>query len=256
VYNPYDALLLFSNREFQPYWFQTGTPTFLVKLLEQRPQFTPDLSRVVAAETLLSSFDVDNICTEALLFQSGYLTIASSRRISGRLELTLKYPNLEVQSSLNEVLLGSLSNEALKAGQYIGKLYDLLHANNLSGLKDLFHAFYATIPHQWYTKNDLAGFEGYYASIFYSYFAALGLDIVLEDTTNHGRIDMAAEFEGRTYIFEFKVVELTPEGRALQQIKDKKYADKYKASGQPIYLIGVEFSKQSRNIVGFEVEQV
>ena len=93
-------------------------------------------------------------------------------------------------------------------------------------------------------------------AFFYSYFAALGLDIVLEDTTNHGRIDMAAEFEGRTYIFEFKVVELTPEGRALQQIKDKKYADKYKASGQPIYLIGVEFSKQSRNIVGFEVEQV
>ena len=79
---------------------------------------------------------------------------------------------------------------------------------------------------------------------------------MLEDTTNHGRIDMAVRFEERIYIFEFKVVELVPDGRALQQIKDKNYADKYKASGQPIYLIGVEFSKQSRNIVGFEVEQV
>ena len=69
-----------------------------------------------------------------------------------------------------------------------------------------------------------------------------------------GRMDMTVKFEGRIYIFEFKVVELVPEGRALQQIKDKHYADKYKASGQPIYLIGVEFSKQSRNIVGFEVE--
>ena len=256
VYNPYDVLLLFSNREFQPYWFQTGTPTFLVKLLEQRPKFTPDIGRIVAAETLLSSFDVDNITAESLLFQSGYLTIKSHQIIPGRLELSLKYPNKEVQSSLNDVLLGSLSGDPIKSGTNISSLYRLLQANDLAGLKNLFHAFYATIPHQWYTRNDLAGFEGYYASIFYSYFAALGLDIVLEDTTNHGRIDMAVEFEGRTYIFEFKVVELTPEGRALQQIKDKNYADKYKASGQPIYLIGVEFSKQSRNIVGFEVEQV
>ena len=91
---------------------------------------------------------------------------------------------------------------------------------------------------------------------FYSYFASLGVDIVLEDTTNHGRMDMAVKFNGCIYIFEFKVVELTPAGKALQQIKDKQYAEKYKATGQPIYLIGVEFSKQSRNIVGFEVEPV
>jgi len=191
-----------------------------------------------------------------LLFQAGYLTIDHARRISGRLEITLKYPNLEVQSSLNERLLESLGSKPRIAGQQIGKLYDLLRANNLPALKDLFHAFYSTIPHQWYTNNTIANFEGYYASIFYSYFAALGLEIVLEDTTNHGRIDMTVQFENRLYIFEFKVVELSPEGKALQQIKDKNYADKYKSSGKPIYLIGVEFSKQSRNIVGFEVEQV
>ena len=81
--------------------------------------------------------------------------------------------------------------------------------------------------------------------------------VILKDTTvlaAFGRMDMTVKFEGRIYIFEFKVVELVPEGRALQQIKDKHYADKYKASGQPIYLIDVEFSKESRNIVGFEVE--
>ena len=256
VYNPYDALLLFSTRMFKAHWFETGTPTFLVKLLEQRQKFTPDIGRIVAAETLLSSFDVEHIPVEALLFQAGYLTIDRSRLISGRLELTLKYPNLEVQSSLNEVLLGSMSDQPLETGARIGQLYDVLHANDLAGLKNLFHAFYATIPHQWYTKSPVAQYEGYYASIFYSYFAALGLEITLEDTTNHGRIDMTVRFEGRIYIFEFKVVELVPEGKALQQIKDKHYADKYKAQNQPIYLIGVEFSKDSRNIVGFEVEQV
>ena len=99
-------------------------------------------------------------------------------------------------------------------------------------------------------------FGGYYASIFYSYFAALGLDIRLEDITNKGRVDMAVLFEGQVFLFQFKVVELTPKGRALQQIKDKGYADKYRARDEPIHLIGVEFSKASRNIVGLKVEAI
>lgn len=254
VYNPFDLLLLFDSREFRPYWFETGTPTFLVKLLAQRQQFTPDLSRIVAPEALLSTFDVDNIPVEALLFQAGYLTIASAWRIPGRLELTLKYPNLEVQASLNDTLLQSMTGGLAVPGPQISQLYRLLQAQDFAAFRNLFHAFYATIPNDWYRKNDLANFEGYYASIFYSYFAALGLDIRLEDTTNKGRIDMAVLFEGQVLLFEFKVVELTPEGRALQQIKDKGYADKYRARGEPIHLIGVEFSKASRNIVGFEVE--
>ena len=254
VYNPFDALLLFSTRSFKAHWFETGAPTFLIKLLQERQQFTPDIGRIVAQEALLSTFDVDRMPVEALLFQAGYLTIASFCQLPSKLELTLKYPNLEVQSSLNDSLLESLTGDPAIPGRQTGKLYRLLLANDIAGFKDLFHAFYATIPHDWYRKNALSGFEGYYASIFYSYFAALGLDITLEDTTNHGRIDMAVKFQNRIYLFEFKVVELVPEGKALQQLKDKQYADKYKAHGQPIHLIGVEFSKESRNIVGFEVE--
>ena len=117
----------------------------------------------------------------------------------------------------------------------------------------------------------------YYASIFYSHFAAMGLDIRLEDVTNHGRMDMTVLFNGRVFIFEFKVVSdraqgkagnktgrgkvsggrsggASSKGTALQQIKDRGYADKYRARGEPIHLIGVEFGKTSRNIVGFEVE--
>jgi len=84
----------------------------------------------------------------------------------------------------------------------------------------------------------------------------VGLDVTVEDCTNVGRIDMTLKFNSQVYIFEFKVVELAPEGNALQQIKDKGYSDKYRALKQPIYMIGVEFSKDSRNVVGFEVEQV
>ncbi|MDO9570060.1 MAG: ATP-binding protein [Hydrogenophaga sp.] len=254
VYNPFDLLLLFRNRKFKPYWFETGTPTFLIQLLAERQFFTPNLSQVVAHEKLLSTFDVDNIPVEALMFQAGYLTIDSVWEIPGQMELTLKYPNLEVQASLNDSLLQHLSGGLAIPGPHISRLYRLLAARDFAGLKNLFHAFFASIPNDWYRKNQISQFEGYYASIFYSYFAALGLDIRLEDTTNHGRIDMAVLFNNEVLLFEFKVVELTPQGQALQQIKDKGYADKYRARGEPIHLIGVEFSRDSRNVVGFEVE--
>ncbi|MBS0468769.1 MAG: ATP-binding protein [Proteobacteria bacterium] len=251
VYNPFDVLLLLSQREFQPYWFESGTPTFLVKLLAQRQQFTPDLENVFESATLLSSFEVERISTEALLFQAGYLSIAGERYRPGRLALRLTYPNLEVKTSLNNSLLGALCGSIEVPERYINPLYDLLEAGDLPGVHRLLHAFFASIPHDWHRNNPIAQYEGYWASVFYSYFAALGLDTVLEDATNRGRIDMAVRWLGQTWIFEFKVVELVPEGKALQQLQDKHYADKYRASGA-VHLVGVEFSRESRNIVAFD----
>ena len=102
--------------------------------------------------------------------------------------------------------------------------------------------------------SPAAQFEGCYASIFYSHFAALGLDIRLEDVTNRGRIDMTVLFDGQVWLFEFKVVEDMPQGKALQQIRDRGYAEKYRARGETIHLVGVEFSREQRSVVGFEVE--
>jgi hypothetical protein len=209
----------------------------------------------MAPESLLSTFDVGNIPIEALLFQTGYLTIDSHRYLPGRLELTLRYPNKEVLASLNDCLLQALSKDPMVPARNVSRLYDILMSNDLPALKDLFHSFYASIPHDWYRKNQLAGFEGYYASIFYSYFAALGLDIRVEDSTNKGRIDMAVRFNGHIYLFEFKVVEMAPEGKALEQLQAKGYAEKYRQYGEPIHLIGVEFSRESRNIVGFDMAE-
>ena len=215
VYNPFALLQLFRSREFKAHWFETGTPTFLIKLLQQRQQFTPDLSRIVASESLLSTFEVDNIPVEALMFQAGYLTIKDVWRAPGLMELTLKYPNLEVQAALNNSLLQSLTGGLAVPERQIGRLYKLLQAQDFAGLKDLFHAFYASIANDWYRKNELSGFEGYYVSIFYSYFAALGMDIRLEDPTNQGRIDMTVLFDAQVFLFEFKVVELNPAGAPL-----------------------------------------
>ncbi len=142
----------------------------------------------------------------------------------------------------------------------------ILSSSNLNSLHTLFHAFFASIPHDWYRKNLLAGYEAYYASIFYTYFASIGLDVRPEEVTNHGQVDMVVFLEKRVYVFEFKVVELTEKGSALEQIKKKRYYEKYLISSaedrhpyqeenREIYLVGVEFSKESRNITNFEWEK-
>ena len=254
VYNPFDVLRLFDRREFHPYWFETGTPTFLVNLLAERRIFTPDLGRIVASEALLSTFDVDTMQPEALLFQAGYLTIGQVRAIPGRMEFTLKYPNLEVEASLNDSLLKRYMGDAAASEAQISRLWRVLQAGDVAALRELFHAFFASIPNDWYRNSPIAQFEGYWASVFYSHFAALGLDIRVEDSTNKGRIDMTVLAGGAVWVFEFKVVELVPQGKALAQIRDRGYADKYRGRGEPIHLIGVEFSRVDRNIVGFEVE--
>ena len=255
VYNPFDILLLFDSREFKAYWFETGTPTFLVETLFKRHVSSLALGEMVGSDELLSSFDVDAIATEALLFQTGYLTIHRTERRGSRTYYRLGYPNLEVRQSLNESLLCYLVQDGTRQTTNSQRLYDLLLANDFAGLKTLFHAFYASIPYEWYTNNDIAGYEGYYASVFYSYFAALGLDIRVEDSSSHGRLDMAVLFNNNVYLFEFKVVELSSAGAALAQLKERRYADKYRALGQPIHLIGVEFSKDERNIAAFDVER-
>ena len=254
VYNPFDLLLLFLEREFRTWWFETGTPTFLVELLMARGYFTPALGQLHASEALLSTFDVENISSEALLWQTGYLTFAGSRRVGARLEYRLGYPNLEVESALNDALLKALMGDPMQAERAVARLYDVLVAADFAGLRAHLDSLFAAIPYQWHTGNPIARYEGYYASVFYSHLAALGLDLTAEEASRHGRIDLTLKFNGGVWLFEFKVVELEPDGRALQQIKDRGYADPYRALEQPIHLIGIEFSRERRGVVGFEVE--
>ena len=254
AYNPFDILLLFDKRKFGAYWFETGTPTFLIETLFKRRVSSLALGEMEGSDELLSTFDVDHIATEALLFQTGYLTITDEEDFGGEPVYRLDYPNREVRQSLNRSLLRYLVRDSTRQMANSVRLYRLLKANDFAGLETLFHAFFASIPYEWYSNNDIAGYEGYYASVFYSYFAGLGLDIAVEDSSSHGRLDMAVLFNGNVYLFEFKVVEMASAGAAMAQLQERRYADKYRALGQPIYLIGVEFSKDTRNIAAFEVE--
>jgi len=255
VYNPFDVLLLFNKRQFKPYWFETGTPTFLIELLASRQTWLPDLCQLQSDADILSSFELESIPTEALMFQTGYLSIAEEHHDFGEYWYRLRYPNKEVYQSLSNSLLRAWTSPTATQPvmQNKRKLQDILQSNDFAAMQNLFTAFFASIPHDWYRNNPIAQYEGYYASVFYAYFAALGLSITLEDTTNHGRIDMTVRYNQQIYLFEFKVVEFSPKGSALQQLKDKNYAEKYQAENQPIHLIGVEFSKEQRSVIGFEV---
>ena len=255
VYNPFDILLLFDRREFRSYWFETGTPTFLVRTLLERRVATLALEEMMAGDDLLSRFDVDDIATEALLFQTGYLTITGERNLGGTVLYRLDYPNREVKQSLNAHLLGVLGPDRAQQPARNIRLYELLEASDFAGMEALFRSLFAGIPYEWYTNNDIAHYEGYYASIFYSSFAALGVDVAVEDHTSHGRVDMAVRFGGSAFVFEFKVVEAASPGAAIAQLKEKGYAEKYRASSDAVWLIGIEFSEEARNLASFTVER-
>jgi hypothetical protein len=189
------------------------------------------------------------------MFQSGYLTIAGEKKRGENISFLLTYPNHEVRSALTGNVMGRWIGNPHKAEESRFALYDALEINDFERIREIFFSLYASIPYNWYVNNKIDTFEGYYASVFYAAFAALGLDIVLEDVSNQGRLDMAVRFNEQVYLFEFKVVENEATGEALRQIKEKGYAKKY-APDRPIHLIGVEFSKKERNVVGFAVESL
>ncbi len=261
VYNPYDILLYLDSGVYKNYWFETATPLFLIKLIQERKYFVPGIEAIKATETLLSSFDVDVIELETLLFQTGYLTITGKRQVGAREIYELGYPNLEVKMSLTDYILHYLLKETSNKENNKIAIYEALEEADFDKLQTVFHSLFASIPYNWYVNNDLDKYEGYYASIFYCYFAALGVDVKPEDPTNHGRIDLTVKLNRHIYLIEFKVIELDKnKNKALSQIKTRKYFEKYQAllhsDGYKIFLVGVEFSRNEKNIVGFEWERL
>ena len=175
------------------------------------------------------------------------------RRIGGP-ALETSCPNREVRQSLNAFLLRAQSPDGAGRDRDRDRLRALLVQDDLDGVAELFRAFFASIPHQWFRRNDIARFEGYYASVFYSHFAGAGLEVAVEESVSRGDLDMAVRLHNRTYVFEFKVVASGGDGSAMRQIKARGYAEKYQRPGETVRLGGVEFSEAERNIVRFDVE--
>jgi hypothetical protein len=256
VYNPFSLLNFFREGRFDNYWFQSGTPRFLIGLLTERRYSIPAIEQIEVGSELLGSFDLETMFSETLLFQTGYLTITGCEEVlPGEVLYRLDYPNLEVKKSFSEHLLTFFTQQPAEMKKSVRTVVHCLRQGRLDDLRHVLHSLYAAIPHDWYRKNNLADYEGYYCSVFYCYFTALGLDVRAEDVTNHGNMDMTVLFADRAYIFEFKLVERQgASGKALAQIKARGYAEKYMARAKEVYLIGVEFNREERNITGFQWE--
>ncbi|WP_341327677.1 ATP-binding protein [Methylotuvimicrobium sp. KM2] len=257
VYNPYDILLFISgNRRYRNYWFETGNPSFLIKLFQQKAYFLPDLEQLEVSEEILDSFDVEAIDPVTLLFQAGYLTIEKAYTgFDGQFTFQLKVPNREVRQALNSHLINgytqTLASEKLKIQHQV---FDCLNQGDLPQLQTVLQRLFAAIPWRNFTNNDLPDSEGYYASVLYAFFASLNATIIPEDTTNRGQVDLAVELGDFIYVMEIKLdksadYQVQTPNPALQQIQGKGYAKKYRNQGKTLFEVGLIFNRSQRNLV-------
>ncbi len=264
VYNPYDALLFFKEKEYEPHWFKTGSSAWLIDNLATDELDMHSIEQNTYSSMELEKFDIDETNPIAVLFQAGYLTIKNVIKKRGT-RYTLKYPNIEVQQSLNQILLQKYLHPKYSLDTSQDKLYDYLQVCDYDKVAQLFHSLYASIPHQWYTSrgDNISHYEGHYASVFYSFLTGLGVRVHCEDSTNQGRMDAWFDFDGRIYLIEFKLTDsekiLKDQCiKAIEQIKDRNYVDKFKAQqaerNQPIVMMGVVFGREERNIIDFQIE--
>ena len=254
VYNPFDVLLLLKRRTFQPWWYETATPTFLIDLLAEKRFPWHRLDGLLASDEILSRFDVGDIAPEALAFQSGYLTIVERRDLDDGPAYRLGFPNREVRQSLNRALLATLPSADGEREAERRRLSEVLKTGDIAGLENRLRALLAGIPYQWHRQNPMGSFEGWYASLLYAYFAATGAEVRAEESSSLGRADLCVRAFRRVYVFEFKMRERAGAGAAMAQLKTRGYADRYRGRGEPIQLVAVEFSAKTRNVTRFEAE--
>jgi len=255
MYNPFDILLFISQGYiYKNYWFESGTPTFLMELIEKYNYFLPTLTNLKVDEKLLNSFDIENLDLEVILYQAGYLTIDRvEEKPRGGFRYYLKVPNKEVRQSLSDTIIDYITHTSTTTRLDIqDDIYEALDYKDMDKFNSALSSMFSSIPYNNYTKNNLASYEGFYASVIYVYLQSLGFHIIGEDVTNKGRIDLTIIISDTIYIIEFKV---DGKQNALQQIKDKRYYEKYLNQNKDIYLIGIEFDTKEKNINRFEWER-
>ncbi|MCP4692722.1 MAG: AAA family ATPase, partial [Desulfobacterales bacterium] len=229
--------------KFKNYWFETGTPTFLVDLLKNADWYLPEIEGMKSTEALFSTYELENLKPEALLFQTGYATI---KDVKGRI-YTFDYPNQEVKTAFLETLFHSYT-EGLKNPSRFALLTEYLQVEDTEAFMETMTSIFASIPYTLESKRD----EAYFHTIFYLMMCASGVNAQSEVLTCDGRIDLVMEFPDNVYIIEFKCNRSAE--AALKQIRVKGYARKYAQSGKKILLMGINFDTKKRNIAEWKLE--
>jgi len=242
VFNPFSLLLLFKKLSFGNYWFESATPSFLIKLMKEKNFDIKRLKEMEVREESFGAYELENLAVLPLLFQTGYLTIKEYDK--DLMTYILGYPNFEVENSFQYALLNSYSG--IHVDGYLIDLIRALRNDNFETFFDTLRIFFADIPYDLHISK-----EKYYQTVFYLIFSLVGLKVEAEVKTNKGRID-AVIIDKDIYIFEFKFN--GDKDNALRQIKERGYFEKYQAKSKEIYLLGVEFT--DRNIGDWVIEKL
>ncbi len=271
VYNPFGLNYVFQEQQQLAQWFASGSPTALIKKLA-RDQFADIEPQNLAFDfrVLENSCNPDNITGLSMLYYAGYLSLKNYTKSFGGDEITLDFPNVEVGQSFSKLLLPLITktddNRIRAAVKALGKT---LFYGKLDELHDLLNHILAQIPYGLHgaraastptadnnsnpaesaeeeARIDFTAREHYYQTVFHLLLAAAGFVVSPEDMTNRGRIDITVILPKTVYLFELKMNQ--PAAVAIQQIKDRDYATKYRTPGCQIYAIGIALSDQKRTV--------
>ncbi len=245
IYNPFDVLLYLQNRESESYWFETGNPEFLVKLIRENNYYIPSVEEIVLRREMLDWFDVEDIMIEVLMYQTGYLTIKKVEQKGDIKEVMLSYPNKEVRTALNLYI-----SRKIEKGSYrwIKEIREVFERGEIEKIEELINKVLLSIPYVWY--KDTSRYESFYCALFYVLLVSSGLEVIAEDVTSIGRIDLTVISKGKVYIIELKV---DKEG-AIEQIKEKRYYEKY-LDREEIYLVGIVIDSKERKVEKMDIER-
>ena len=247
IYNPFSLLNTFAKGEFGSYWFETGTPTFLVQLLQRDKFYLPDLTEQQVTADFLNSIDSIDESPIPIIYQSGYLTIKDYDK---EFQIyTLGFPNEEVEEGFTNFLMPYYMNTGSEGGpMFIRNFVMALRQGKPEAFMKRMQVLFADSDYKIVGDAEL-----YFQNAFYVVTKLLGFYVDVERTISDGRIDMVAKTKDYIYIFEFKYDK--DAHTALQQIEDKGYAKPFAADKRKLIKVGVNFSRQHRCIDDWKVEE-
>ena len=245
VYNPFSILNTFFNMDIRDYWFKTGTPTYLVRLLQDNHENLSDLTGKYYDESEFVDYRADKEKPLPMIYQSGYLTIKDYDR-EMRTYL-LDFPNDEVKNGFVTMAANSYLATKEDAGSWVRSAVVALKRGELEKFKTLFTSFLASIPYTARRKENETEKERYFTYTLYLIFRIASCYITyIEKEQSYGRLDCCVETPKYVYIFEFKLDGSAKD--ALQQIDDRGYANEFLSSGKTIHKIGVNISSETGTV--------
>jgi len=246
VYNPHSILSFFDRETFDNFWFETGTPTFLVKLLKNSYEY--DFENVTVSSAVLSSFEIDRINPKTLLFQTGYITLKSRE---DEFTYTVSYPNKEVRYSLLQYLLAEYA-QSFPSDMHVNarQMRDALEKSDIEGFVQSLNQLYSSIPYQLFIAKK----EAYYHAVIYLALSLMGTFIQVEVSQATGRLDAVIFTANTLYVMEFKLDKRADD--ALQQILDKGYANPFLSQKQTIVALGLNFNSAQKCVDSWQEERL